>query len=131
MVDSRAAPWSVPARCLKKADFTDPGLGEFVERFIKTEKQPEKTGRFGVILHNDPLNGMDYVVKVIKSVFGYGAAKAVWLMLKAHFTGKSVLWVGDEAAALQKREEMVAHGPDDRMVEKGARALTVTVEKIA
>lgn len=84
---------------------------------------------YAVILHNDPINGVDFVVRVISSVFGYGALKSTWLMLKAHFTGKSLLWLGRLDPARAKQAAMIRYGPDPNMRHKGARPLTVTVEK--
>ncbi|MGF1528771.1 MAG: ATP-dependent Clp protease adaptor ClpS [Candidatus Competibacterales bacterium] len=91
--------------------------------------QDDRAGKFAVVLHNDPFNSVEYVTKVIRAVFGYSLAKAVWLMLKAHFTGKATLWLGARLEAERKKAAMIAHGPDPLMVHRGAQALTVTVEK--
>ena len=101
----------------------------YVERKLKELAEPEIEPRYAVILHNDPINGVDFVVRVINKVFGYGFAKAVWLMLKAHTTGKSTLWLGGKHEADSKKFKMRAYGPDPAMRRKGARPLTVTVEK--
>lgn len=75
---------------------------------ISKHSQPKL---FAVILHNDPVNSVEYVTKVIKEVFGYKTRKAVWLMLKAHFTGKSRLWTGPrERAKLPHRRRKVVKG---------------------
>ncbi len=100
---------------------------QYVEEKLKELSDTEHEGKFAVVLHNDPLNGVEFVTKVIKSVFGYGTSKAIWLMLKAHVTGSSVLWVGPKSIATEKQNEMVAFGPDP-MVEKATEALKVTVE---
>ena len=110
-------------------DFTDLESKEYVDEKIKKLLKYEKLGKYAVILHNDPINGVDYVAKVIKNVFGYGASKAIWLMLKAHFTGKSILWFGSNAEAVKKRDQMILFGPDPNMLHKGAEAIKVTVEK--
>src|SRR5438046_6694813 len=48
----------------------------------QTKRQPP----YAVILHNDDINGFDYVVGVLRKVFNYGRMKAFWLTLKAHVT---------------------------------------------
>ena len=63
----------------------------------------EEEKKYSVILHNDPINGVDFVVRVIRSVFNYPTSKSIWLMLKAHFTGKSTLWVGSLHEAQEKK----------------------------
>ena len=48
----------------------DPQSKTLVDTWLESVKEPEKTGKFAVILHNDPINGVDYVTSVIRSVFG-------------------------------------------------------------
>ena len=107
----------------------DSATKSIVDEKIKELQEYEREGVFAVVLHNDPINNIDYVVEVIEKVFGYGAAKALWLTLKAHFSGKSKLWLGDYKKAKIKANQVIAHGPDPRCIEKGAMPLTVTVEK--
>ena len=99
-----------------------------IDACLEEATTAEKTGKFAVVLHNDSINGMEYVVKVIRSVFGYSLHKAIWLMLKAHCTGKSTLWIGPQRQAEQKRQQMIAHGPDPHMPR--AQPLTVTVDRV-
>ena len=53
-----------------------------------------------VIVLNDPVNLMSYVVSVFKKVFGYTESKATELMLEVHEAGRSVVWTG----SLEKAE---------------------------
>lgn len=55
-----------------------------------------------VIVWDDPVNTMDYVVFVFQKIFGYGKEKATKLMLEVHNDGKSVVASGG-------RELMEAH----------------------
>lgn len=48
-----------------------------------------------VVVLNDPVNLMSYVVMVFRKVFGYDKAKATRHMLEVHERGKSVLWIGE------------------------------------
>lgn len=99
------------------------------DKQLKALFQLDEPGTFSVVLHNDPVNGVDYVTGIIKEVFGYSTSKAVWLMLKAHFIGKSSLWSGRHSQAKEKMNQMVSFGPDPNMSHKGAEPLKVTVEK--
>jgi len=56
-----------------------------------------------VIVLNDPVNLMSYVVMVFRKVFGYDKEKATQHMLEVHENGKSVLWIGE----LEKAEAYV------------------------
>jgi ATP-dependent Clp protease adaptor protein ClpS len=47
-----------------------------------------------VVVLNDPVNLMSYVVMVFKKVFGYDETRARRHMLEVHERGRSVLWTG-------------------------------------
>jgi ATP-dependent Clp protease adaptor protein ClpS len=88
------------------------------------EEQPP----YSVILHNDDINGFDYVIKVLRKVFGYGYPKAFWHTMQAHISGRSAVWTGSLEVAELRAEQIVSCGPDPAMAHKGARPLRVTVE---
>ena len=52
-----------------------------------------------VIVLNDPVNLMNYVVMVFRKVFGYGEQKAIKHMQEVHELGKSILWTGEREQA--------------------------------
>lgn len=52
-----------------------------------------------VVVLNDPVNLMSYVVLVFKKVFGFDETKARKHMLEVHEQGRSVLWVGEREPA--------------------------------
>lgn len=52
-----------------------------------------------VVVLNDPVNLMSYVVMVFKKVFGFDETKARKHMLEVHEQGRSVLWIGNREAA--------------------------------
>ena len=47
-----------------------------------------------VVVLNDPVNLMSYVVMVFKKVFGFDETKARKHMLEVHEAGRSVVWSG-------------------------------------
>ena len=60
---------------------------------------PEIAAPWKVIVLNDPVNLMSYVVMVFRKVFGYGEQKATKHMREVHELGKSILWTGDREQA--------------------------------
>lgn len=96
------------------------------QNHTQTKRQPP----YMVVLHNDNLNGMDYVVGVIRKVCHYGRMKAIWIMLKAHITGRSVVWTGSLEVAELKADQMRSCGPDPNMKERGVTNLNVSVEPL-
>jgi ATP-dependent Clp protease adaptor protein ClpS len=59
------------------------------ERLDETAATPDTP--WIVIVWNDPVNLMSYVVYVFQTVFGYTREKATKLMLEVHHDGKSVV----------------------------------------
>ena len=51
-------------------------------------------GVWRVVVLNDPVNLMSYVVMVFKKVFGFDETRARKHMLEVHEQGRSVLWTG-------------------------------------
>lgn len=51
-------------------------------------------GRWRVVVLNDPVNLMSYVVLVFKKVFGFDEQTARRKMLEVHEQGRSIVWTG-------------------------------------
>lgn len=98
-----------------------------IDKWLAEQAHPKETEQFAVVLHNDKVNSMEYVTQVIMNVFGYNVGKATWLMLKTHFSGQCTLWKGPYPEAEQKRNQIIAHGPDPLTK---IQPLTVTLEMI-
>lgn len=96
----------------------------------RTSARPQLLPPYAVVLHNDPINGFDFVVGVLMKVFRYGGGKAFWLTLKAHTAGRTVVWSGSLEVAELKVEQLRAAGPDPRTVGDGARPLKATAEAL-
>lgn len=62
-----------------------------------------------VIVHNDPINLMDYVTKVFMRVFGYPKEKAERHMMEVHKLGRSILWTGTREKAELFVEQLHEH----------------------
>jgi ATP-dependent Clp protease adaptor protein ClpS len=92
----------------------------------KTKRQPP----YAVLLHNDDINGADYVVVSLRKVFNYSLAKAIGLMLQAHVTGQSIVWTGALEVAELKADQLRSCGPDPNMRDRGALPLQVSIEPL-
>jgi ATP-dependent Clp protease adaptor protein ClpS len=63
-----------------------------------------------VIVWNDPVNLMSYVVFVFQKLFGYSREKATRLMLQVHNDGKAVVSDGSREKAEADVSRLHAHG---------------------
>ena len=59
----------------------------------KVEEKLERPRRFCVLMHNDDYTPMDFVVRIMQSVFNKPLPTAVALMLKVHHEGQAVCGV--------------------------------------
>lgn len=78
----------------------DPGLDE-----VTTTDKP-----WLVIVWNDPVNLMSYVVYVFQKLFGYSRERATRLMLEVHHDGKSVVSDGNREKAEADVARLHAYG---------------------
>jgi ATP-dependent Clp protease adaptor protein ClpS len=67
-----------------------------------TATVPRLVDRWRVVVLNDPVNLMSYVVMVFRRVLGFDEVKARKHMLEVHERGRSVVWTG-------VREQAEAH----------------------
>ncbi|MEB3333558.1 MAG: ATP-dependent Clp protease adapter ClpS [Cyanobacteriota bacterium] len=79
------------------------------------EKAPERvckpSPRYRVLLHNDPVNTMDYVVKTLRQVVpSLSEEDAIAVMLEAHNTGVGLVIVCDLEPAEFYCETLKAKG---------------------
>lgn len=59
-----------------------------------TETARANQGPWRVVVLNDPVNSMSYVVLVFRRVFGFAEPRARRHMLEVHEQGRSVVWSG-------------------------------------
>jgi ATP-dependent Clp protease adaptor protein ClpS len=69
------------------------------ERTEEEEEVVEPDVPWVVIVWNDPVNLMSYVVYVLQKLFGYSKEKATKLMLDVHHRGKAVVSSGPREKA--------------------------------
>jgi ATP-dependent Clp protease adaptor protein ClpS len=63
-----------------------------------------------VVVWNDPVNLMSYVVYVFQKLFGYSKEKATKLMLDVHHKGKAAVSAGNREQAEADVSRLHAHG---------------------
>ena len=64
---------------------------------------------WNVVVHDDPVNLMNYVTFVLMKIFGYDEKKAVVLMMQVHQQGRSIVWSGEREKAEFYVQQLQAH----------------------
>ncbi|MGH3665042.1 MAG: ATP-dependent Clp protease adapter ClpS [Egibacteraceae bacterium] len=80
------------------------------ERTRRTEEVTERDRPWDVIVWNDPVTLMSYVVFVLRKLFGHDEAKATRLMLQIHHEGKAVVASGPREKSEADVARLHAHG---------------------
>lgn len=80
------------------------------ERTHDTDVVDERDRPWNVIVWNDPVTLMSYVVYVLRKLFGFTEAKATRLMLQIHHEGKAVVSSGPRERAETDVHRLHHHG---------------------
>lgn len=99
------------------------------KRPTRRKAQAKRQPSYSVVLHNDDVNGFEFVVGVVRKVFHYAEPKAFQLTLAAHEQGRCILWSGSLEVAELKADQIKSCGPDPEMKSCGALPLQVTIER--
>ena len=78
-----------------------------VERETKVEDSTETP--WNVIVHNDPVNLMSYVTRILQLVFGFAKQRAEKHMMEVHKLGKSIVWTGERERAEAYVQQLHGH----------------------
>ena len=70
----------------------------------------ERTPEWDVVVWNDPINLMSYVVWVFRKLFGYSEPRATKLMLQVHNEGRAIVDSGSLEQGEVRVMELHAHG---------------------
>jgi ATP-dependent Clp protease adaptor protein ClpS len=96
------------------------------EREIRIEEvplaEPELEPPYKVLIHNDDVTPMEFVVAVLRSVFALSGRAAMAVMLEAHYTGISYV------ATLPHEEAKYRVGQAHGMARAAGYPLTFSIE---
>ncbi len=79
------------------------------DTLTRTDEQTELDVPWNVVVHDDPVNLMQYVTFVLMKIFGYNQKKAAVLMMQVHQKGRSIVWSGEREKAEFFVQQLQAH----------------------
>ena len=95
-----------------------------IDRPPKKKKEPDKPGKFAVVLHNDNFTPMDFVVFVLQEVFHHTFERAEHIMLSVHKEGMGVAGIYRLEIAETKAFETAEFAKENQY------PLKITIEEI-
>ena len=96
-----------------------------IARGFKRKKEPQKPGKFAVILHNDDFTPMEFVVYVLQEVFHHPFERAERIMLSVHKEGMGVAGIYRLEIAETKAYDTA------ELAKENQYPLKITIEEIA
>jgi ATP-dependent Clp protease adaptor protein ClpS len=70
-----------------------------LEELLQESSETAGATPWSVVVHNDPVNLMSYVVMVFRRVFGFNEDQARRHMMEVHQLGRSIVWTGEREKA--------------------------------
>lgn len=80
-----------------------------------TSKKPKKLPPFNVVLLNDDDHTYEYVIEMLRALFGFDEARALDLAKQVDSAGRAVLLTTTKEHAEFKRDQVHAYGRDTRI----------------
>ena len=74
-------------------------MSEKTHEYTSSKSQTATEPVWNVVVLNDPVNLMSYVVMVFRRVFGFDEKTAQRHMLEVHELGRSIVWTGEREKA--------------------------------
>ncbi len=95
----------------------------------KSHNKPRKQPRYNVILWNDDDHTYEYVVRMMKSLFGYEMERGFEIAYQVDKTGKAICLTTTMEHAELKRDQIHAFGRD-RAIPRSKGAMSASIEPV-
>ena len=113
---------------LEQPGQTDPTAAVRVGTKKRRKGKPKKEPRFHVVLWNDDDHTYDYVIVMLRTLFGYSTEQGYRLAKEVDKAGRAIVFTSSLTQAELKRDQILAFGPDPWMVESTG-PLVATLER--
>ena len=91
------------------------GTATTPEKKTKEKHETKRQPPYNVILHNDDDHSFEYVILMLKELFGYPEEKGFQMAEEVHTKGRVVVCTTSLERAELKRDQIHAYGPDSRI----------------
>ena len=96
---------------------------------VETEqkKKPKRQPRYHVLLWNDDDHSYEYVIRMMKDIFGYAEEKGMQIAVEVDTKGKVVCLTTTMEHAELKRDQIHAYGKD-KMIARCKGSMSASIE---
>ena len=93
----------------------------------KTEQKTKGLPPYNVVLLNDDDHSFEYVIVMLKTLFGHPPERGYKMAMEVHTTGRVIVATTNLEKAELKREQIQAFGPDP-LIPRCKGSMSATVE---
>ncbi len=79
------------------------------DTLTRTRESTQLDVPWNVIVHDDPVNLVRYVIFVLMKIFGYDERKSTVMTMQVHRQGRSVVWSGEREKAEFYVQQLQSH----------------------
>ena len=106
-----------------------PVLETVRRRKTRHEEKPRRQPRYNVILWNDDDHTYEYVIAMLKELFGYPEEKGFQLAHEVDTTGRAIVLTTTQEHAELKRDQIHAYGKD-ALIGRCKGSMYATIEPV-
>lgn len=98
-----------------------------VDRATKDDSRPKRQPRYHVVLWNDDDHTFQYVIAMLKQLFGHAPEAGLKLAQEVDAKGRVVVLTTTKEHAELKRDQIHAFGPD-RLIARSKGSMSASIE---
>ncbi|MFO0869103.1 MAG: ATP-dependent Clp protease adaptor ClpS [Pirellulales bacterium] len=96
---------------------------------VEQKRRPRKQPRYQVILWNDDDHSYEYVIRMMKDLFGYPFEKGMLIAAEVDTTGRAICLVTTLEHAELKRDQIKAFGRD-KLIARCQGSMSASIEPV-
>lgn len=93
----------------------------------KSDQKPKQQPRYHVILWDDNDHSYEYVIRMMKELFGHPIEKGMQIAVEVDTTGRAICLTTTKEHAELKRDQIHAYGRDP-LIERCKGSMSATIE---
>lgn len=96
----------------------------------QSKKKPKRQPRYNVVLWNDNDHSFDYVIEMMRKLFGHDEVQGFKIADEVHHQGKAIVLTTTMEHAELKRDQIHAYGPD-KHIKRCKGSMSATIEAVS
>src|SRR5438105_743283 len=96
-----------------------------------TQEKVKRQPPYNVVLLNDDDHTFEYVIAMLRELFGYPPEQGMVMAMEVHHTGRVIVLTTTKEHAELKQDQIHAYGPDTYSTKDCKGSMTAVIEPVA